>query len=563
LLDTIRQTAIAEREPGQITQAIGASVIPSNVIEKLCGPFLQKFSFKIIVPGLLFIDTPGHEAFTSLRKRGGALADLAVLIIDIAEGVKPQTIESLEILKSEKTPFIVAINKIDRVQGWRPSCGVSSFLENYNQQSDNTKQAFEKAFYKIIAQLLDQGFSVDRFDRVSDFKKTVAAVPIIGKTGEGIPELLAMLIGLSQTYLKDQLFLTKEAKGSVLEVKETLGLGTTIDTILYDGTLKKGDWIVVDGIEPFVTKIKALLEPAPLREIRTEKKFQAVDEAKAATGIKIAAPGLEKAMAGVEIRATKDETEASIACENLKKEIHEHEIIRDQEGLILKADTVGSLEALINLFKDCEIKEATLGCPTRETLMHAEANTNRFYRIVVTFNVNPCDEILKQSKDRNIGILQSNIIYRLLDDYQKWKNAIEEGMRKKELEDVIRPAKIKLLPGFVFRASNPTIVGVEVFGLLHPCQLFKPEKGTVGTLLQIQIEGNTSAEAVNGMRVAVSIEGPAIGRQIEEGDTLYADVSTEDYKKLRQFSNLLSTSEKSVLQEIFQEKRKLDPKFGL
>jgi translation initiation factor 5B len=563
LLDTIRQTAIAAREPGQITQSIGASAIPSSVLEKLCGPLLNRFKFKVTVPGLLFIDTPGHEAFTSLRKRGGALADLAVLVVDISEGLKPQTIESLEILRAEKTPFLVAVNKVDRIQGWRPAKGVSSFLENFQLQSDSAKQNVEEAFYKVIAQLSEHGFSADRFDRVADFRKTVAAVPAAGKSGEGIPELLAVLVGLAQAFLKEQLKLTEEAKGSVLEVKEAPGLGMTIDTIIYDGILKRGDWLVVGGTTPFATKIRALLEPAPMREMRAEKKFQQVQEVRAAAGVKIAAPELEKATSGAEVRTAADEKSAKAMLAELEKEIKEREIVTEREGIVLKADTIGSLEAMLILFKDYPIKEATLGSPARESLIHAEANSDPFNRIIMAFNVPVGDEILHLAKDRNVGILQSNIIYHLLEEYRKWKAKTEEDLRKKELEGVTRPAKIKLLPGFTFRASGPAVVGVEVAGLLRPCQLFKPAKGPIGSLRQIQAEGKTIAEATQGMRVAVSIEGPTVGRQIQENDTLYSDISTEEYKKLKQFSDLISEAEKSLLPEIFAEKRKLDPRFGL
>ncbi len=564
LLDKIRTTTVAQKEPGQITQAIGASIIPKNVIEKICGKLLQKFKFSVNVPGLLFIDTPGHEAFTTLRRRGGAIADLAVLVVDIAEGLKPQTIESLEILKGSKTPFVIAVNKIDRIQGWRADEKPLSFLESFQNQSSFAQRAFDESFYKVLEQISRHGFGCDRYDRINDFTKTIAAVPTSGKTGEGVPDLLAMLIGLSQAFLKKQLLLTENVQGSVLEVKEATGLGTTLDVILYDGTLKKGDYLVVGGKVPLVTRIKALLEPAPLKEMRVEKKFQPVEEVRAATGVKISAPGLESVIAGSPIRATKSMEEAKKMFAEFQKELQKAEIVTENEGLIIKSDTIGSLEAMEVLFKEFPVKEATLGSPSKETILRAEANKDPFHKIVIVFNLPISDEVRKVAKDRKINVLESNIIYHLHEEYVKWRESVAEEMRKKELEGVTKPAKLRLLPGYVFRASNPAVIGSEITGLLRAgCSLIKPEKGVVGKVMQIQKEGKTVLEAKSGERVAVSIEGPVVGRQIVEGDILYTDVTTEEYKKMKKLSTFLSDTEKHVLQEIFELKRKTDPRFGL
>ena len=308
VLDKIRGSAVVLKEPGAITQTISSTFIPKETIKKVCGPLLDKFKFNITVPGLLFIDTPGHEAFTTLRRRGGNIADLAILVIDINEGLMPQTIESIEILKNEKTPFLVAMNKIDKIQGWRS--GEKSFLKNYDEQNENTKNIFEEKFYSVISQLSQHGFGSDRFDRVTDFRTTLASIPISAKTGEGVPELLAVLIGLSQQFLKDKLVVTDTAKGNVLEVKETTGLGNTLDVILYDGMLNKNDYLVIGGRNPKITKIKALFLPEALSDIRTEKKFMSVDRCYSACGVKIAAPNLEDVRSGVPIIGVKDQKAA-------------------------------------------------------------------------------------------------------------------------------------------------------------------------------------------------------------------------------------------------------------
>jgi len=565
LLDSLRGSAIVLKEPGAITQTISSTFIPKETIKKICGSLLEKFKFEIDVPGLLFIDTPGHEAFTTLRKRGGNIADLAILMVDINEGLMPQTIESIEILKNEKTPFLVAINKIDKVQGWRTV--EKSFLKNYDEQGDNTKTMFEEKFYNVVSQLSQQGFGSDRFDRVTDFRTTAASIPISAKTGEGVPELLAVLVGLSQQFLKGKLVVTEKAKGNVLEVKETIGLGKTLDVILYDGALAKNDFLVIGGRNPKITKIKALFLPEALSDIRTEKKFKTVDVCYSACGVKIAALNLEDVSAGVPIIGVKTQKEADEALEILAKEKEEVEISREGEGLVLIADTVGSLEALINIFKNHPIRQARVGSLSKEDVIHAEVNKDWHNRVVIAFNLPVSDELKKMSTDNDIKIVDSNIIYHLIEGYEKWMEEKKEELLKKELDSLTKPSKVFILPGCVFRGNNPLIVGCEVSGVLKPgYNVFKIEKNeikSVGEIKQIQKEGRDIDEAKSGDRVAVSILGPTIGRQLNEGDTVYSDIPSKDYKELKKHSNFLTETERKILEEIFQIKKKNNRDYGI
>lgn len=561
ILDSIRSTAIASKEAGGITQAIGTTEISSEVIRGMCSALLTKFNFNITIPGLLFIDTPGHEAFTTLRKRGGSIADIAILVVDINEGIMPQTDESIQILKDSKTPFIIAINKIDKINGWEPG---QCFIDNYESQNPDVKGAFEQKFYNIIEQFSLRSLPADRFDRITDFKKTIAAVPISAKTGEGIPDLLVTIIGLAQTYLKDQLVSSDLSKGMVLEVKELKGLGVTIDAIIYDGSARKNDFLVVGGKNSMIAKIRALMMPEPLRDMRTEKKFRSVDEVFAAAGVKIIAPGLDNAIAGSPIRTAKTFAEAEKLLDEMEKEKEEVEISSEDEGLILKADTLGSLEALLKIFQNFPIREATIGNVTKKDVMNADVNREQPNRIIISFNVGVNEDAETFGKDKGIRIMQSDVIYHLIENYEKWVKEEEENTKKKEIEALPRPAEIKIIPGSVFRASDPAIVGCEVYGILRPgSDLMKDDGHVVGSIKQIQSLGQNVTEAKTGDKVAVSIVGPTIGRQVKEGETLYTNLNQNEYRMLKKNERYLTQAEIQVLDRIFSIRRTADPRYAL
>ena len=538
LLDAIRGTRVTAMEPGQLTQAVGATEIPTCVIREICGNLLDRFKIKIEIPGLLFLDTPGHAAFMSIRKRGSSIADLAILVIDINEGVQEQTDESIKILKEFKTPFLVAATKIDKIEGWiqhKKSC----FLDSFNEQPEWVRQKLDEKLYRLVGQLSERGFDSERFDRVTDYKKIITIVPVSGISKEGIPELLVMLAGLAQSFLKEQLEVSKGiGRGSVLEVKELRGLGTTIDVILYDGEIRRGDWIIVGGKEPIVTRVKALLKPRPLKEIRVEKQFDNIDYVSAASGVKISAPDLEKVIAGSPIVFVSDEEKVEEIKKELKAITEQIEFEKEGEGLILKADNLGSLEALIGIFKDkVPIKKAEIGKVLRKDVIEIETVKDRLNRVIIAFNVDIDDIAAKEARDKSLTILQNKVIYQLVESYDKFIEEERERIRLEKLETIIMPAKIRILPGHTFHVSKPAIVGVEILaGEIKSGYKLKKDGKEIGEIKAIQSEGAAVAKASVGEKVAISIEGPTVGRQIEEGDELTTIITQDDLKILKELN---------------------------
>ena len=548
LLDKIRGTAVVKTEAGQITQAVGATNVPVFTIKNICGALLDKFKIKLIIPGLLIIDSPGHAAFISLRKRGGSVADLAILVVDINQGFQEQTDESLAILKEYKTPFVVAATKIDKIQGW--SSSLSSFSENLPKQRDFVKDELDQKLYSLVASLAERGFESERFDRINDFTKQIAIVPCSGITGEGIPELLMMLAGLSQQFLKDRLSLSDVAKGTVLEVKEVRGLGTTIDVILYDGVIKKGDNLIIGGKEPIVTKIKALLIPRELQELRVEKQFETVDKVEAAAGIKISSPDLNNVIPGSPIIAVESDENIQNYIDELQKDVGEVEFTKDINGIEIKADSLGSLEAMIKLLGEegLSIRKADVGQVNGEDLTAAQSMEDELKKVILVFNVKSPEEIKSDAKDLGVTMFESNVIYRLIEDYKKWLLEISERELQEKLENVNRPVELIFLKGAIFRSSDPAVFGVEIVrGFLKPGVLLKRGERIIGKVKEVQREGKTINAAKKGDRVAISVEDATIGRHVFEGDKLFSALSDHDLKILREIYDKLTESEKELL----------------
>lgn len=563
LLDKIRGSAVTAEEAGAITQHIGATEVPIDVIVEKCGnPSLRE---RFVVPGLLFIDTPGHHAFTSLRSRGGSLADLAIVVVDINEGFKPQTIESLQILKRFKTPFVVVANKIDRIHGWHVHPN-TPFLNSYNKQAEHVKVLLDNKFYEIIGEIYNIGFNADRYDRITDFQHTIGVIPISGHTGEGIPDVLMVLLGLAQRFLEANLKYNAQGPGvgTVLEVKEERGLGTTVDLILYDGMLKKGDSIVIGSLgEPIQTKVRAILKPRPLTEIKSEEKFKQVQKATAAVGIKISAPNLDGALAGTPLKVVNADTVEKIIQE-IKQEVNAVHIDTDTMGITIKADTIGSLEALVNELKNekIPIRKADVGDISHRDLVEVAAIEDPMFSVLVGFNVKVLTDAKEKAQESNIKLFVNDVIYRLIEDYKLWMDKQKELSERNISETIIKPAVFQIMPDCTFRQSKPAVVGVKIrSGIVRTnTEITNSDGIVVGKIKGLQLRGENIPTAITGMEVAMAIEGPTVGRQIKEEDILHVNVPEKHAKILEhEISDSLSADELEALDAFLEIRRKENP----
>jgi translation initiation factor 5B len=557
LLDNIRKTGVAEGEAGGITQKISFTLVPIENIKKRCPMIIEK-EIKIDFPGFLFIDTPGHAAFSHLRKRGGSLADLAIIVMDINEGIMPQTAEVIELLKINKTPFIIALNKIDNIFSWRKLS--DDLKESINLQSSNTQLEFQEKLLTIMGSLHHHGFNAKPFYEITDFTSQLALIPCSAKTGEGISELIMMLCGLSQKFLKESLKLGEKPKGVILEVKKEKSMQYA-EAILYDGVLSSQDTIAIASFnDPVITKIRVLEEILPI-----SSKFKSVQETKAANGIRMQLINSEGILPGMPFVIFNNNLEE--IKKEFKKEI-EDKLHTDEKGIIIKADSLGSLEALTTLLKqeNINIISSGIGKINKRDIIAAQTNLkiDPENAIILGFNTEEDDEIKELDKGK-ITIIKNEIIYKLIEDLIKIQKEKRNEIRRERIMQLATVAKIKILKQYVFRNSNPAIFGVaiEAGKLKHGLPLMDEKGEQISHVKGLQENKKQVQEATQGMEVAMSLPGVNFERQLNETEYLYTDMSESQFKQFKENKDLLTSEEIQALQKIAEIKRKNNLGWGI
>ncbi len=545
ILDFFRGTRIQKAEAGGITQKISYTKFPLTRIKEIC-PLIDAQKIKLDIPGFLFIDTPGHSAFTNLRKRGGSLADLAIVVVAVKEGIQPQTSEVLQILKANKTPFLIALNKIDSISGWKKQQDLENSINN---QSTNVAQEFQEDLLTFQGSLSDHGFESDLYYNIRDFTKNVVIVPCSAKTGEGISDLLFILCGLCQRFLKDRLRISNEAKGVILEVKKEKTM-SYIESILYDGSLNVGDEIAIASFsDPIISKIRALEEIEPLA-----LKYKTVKSINAASGARIHFTNKEDILPGMSFQKINNNLEE--LKKTFKKEIS-GAVNLDKQGLIVKADSLGSLDALMCLLRQDNIKiiKAGIGLIGKSDVISAKANFDvaPLNSVILGFNVS-----VENGLDLNkVKVLTDNVVYKLIENLHEWRKIRAKEIEKERLMELETICKLEILPKFVFRNSNPAIFGIRVIGgkARVGIPLIDDKGEEVARIKSLQHEKESVQEASSGQELAISLPGVNFERRLNETKYLYSDMSKKIVKHFRDNKDLLNLDELKILDEISRLKR--------
>ncbi len=564
ILDCLRDSCIQEGECGGITQKISFTSYPMSQMKAAC-PLIEKSGIRINIPGFLLIDTPGHAAFTNLRKRGGSLADLAILVVDINEGIKPQTAEVIQILKLHKTPFLIALNKIDNISGWRANID-KPIKESVESQGTNVKQIFDERYMTLIGSLNSFGLDSDLYYNISDFTKKIALMPCSARTKEGIPELIMMLCGLSQKYLTDKLRIGKDPKGVLLEIKKEKS-NNYIEAILYDGELKKTDEIAIANFntekDPIVTKIRILEEIEPLCA-----KFKHQEIVKASTGIRMQLIEKQEVLPGMPFEIYKNNLKE--LKEKFTKEISD-KIKTKKQGIIAKADSLGSIEALLFLLENQNIPvlKVGIGNINKSDAISAKANIeiNELNAIIVGFNVDVDEDAkdLIRDQGKNIKVITNEVVYKLIEDLIDWRTEKQKEIEKKRLMELAGICKVKVLHQYVFRNTSPAIFGVKIEAgkLKQQMNLIDENGEKVGKIKNIESERKSVHEAGEGIEVAVSMPGINFERAMKNRNFLYSELGESQFRNFKKNKDLLSGNEMKTLQEIAEIKRKGKADWGI
>ncbi|KAH8631880.1 Eukaryotic translation initiation factor [Alternaria alternata] len=554
LLDKIRQTNVQEGEAGGITQQIGATYFPVEALQKKVAVVNKDNDFVFNVPGLLVIDTPGHESFTNLRSRGSSLCNIAILVIDIMHGLEPQTIESMKLLRDRRTPFIVALNKIDRLFGWK-KIDNNGFEDSLSLQKASVQSEFEERWTFVRTQLQEQGFNSEIFNRNKNMSKYVSVCPTSAHTGEGIPDMIKLIVKLTQERLTNNLMYLSEVECTVLEVKVIEGLGTTIDVILSNGVLHEGDRIVLCGNpEPIVTNIRALLTPAEMKELRVKSQYVHNKEVKAAMGIKIAADGLDQAIAGSRLLVVgPNDDEEDLMDEVMGDLAHLlSKVSKTGRGVSVQASTLGSLEALLEFLRVSKIPVSTIsiGPVFRKDVLRAGIMLEkaREYAVMLCFDVKVDKEAKAYAEEIGVKIFEADIIYHLFDKFTAHMKQLEEQRKEESKMLAVFPCVLK--PVAVFNKKDPIIIGVDVtegaLRMTTPICAVKKNAATgakeivnLGRVTSIERDHKPMQICKRGQpSVAVKIEGnnqPMYGRHLEEDDILYSAISRKSIDTLKEF----------------------------
>lgn len=551
ILDKLRRTNVQDAEAGGITQQIGATNVPIDAIQESTKHVKGFADKKFKIPGLLIIDTPGHESFSNLRSRGSSLCDIAILVVDIMHGLEPQTIESINLLKAKKCPFVVALNKIDRLYDWK-TMNRRDIQDIVKGQSVNTQREFEKRSKEIIVQFAEQSLNAALFYENPDPRSFLSLVPTSAITGEGMGNLLALIVDACQGPLAKRLMYSEELQATVLEVKALPGLGTTIDCILVNGFLREGETMIVAGTDgPIVTQIRSLLMPQPLKELRVKNAYIEHREVQAAQGVKIAAKDLEKAIAGLNLQVAQKPDEVEVLKEEIAKELSNAlgNIKLAERGVYVQASTLGALEALLDFLKTSKIPYAgiRIGPVVKKDVMKASImlEHDSQYATILAFDVKIEKDAQELADSLGVKIFQADIIYHLFDKFTQYREELKQRKRDENKHIAVFPCKLRILPQYIFNSRDPIVIGVMVeAGIIKEgTPLCVPNKDFIelGMVSSIECNHKSVETARKGQEVCVKIEpipGEApkmFGRHFDEKDFIVSKISRQSIDACKEY----------------------------
>ena len=575
LLDYLRKTSVQSHEAGGITQQIGTTLLTRDIISKqinLSDANLDaNLKIDIKIPGLLLIDTPGHESFEILRKLGSKLADIAIVIIDIMHGLEPQTIESIKFLKESNVPFMFVLNKIDRLYGWNNQNLSGNKL--LDAQNFNTKEEFYSRFKQIQTQIMIQGINSELYWSNTSVDDTINIIPISAVTGQGISDLLTCIINYSQTFLSEQIKWVEQLECIIMEISNDNTYGYTLDCILKNGQLSKGDTIQIQSHSNIIkTKIKNILTIPENKDSKYISKYTQHQTIKGTCQIKIVASNIETSQIGSKIFLIPNETKSksfSIEKVEIEEKVEEQNKIQlNSQGICIFTSTKGSMESFIQyaqtnteLINPIQIAYTSIGNVNKKELVKFNLiNTSSTLGItdiinslenelkpenicVLAFEVEIDKEAIQYAKDNKIHIFHDNTIYRLFNQYKEFANTLYLDRKEKMRTNTVFPCILKIIESNIFNKKNPLIIGVEVLeGTLHlgTPLIIIPSKTLIGKVVGIQVNKQDVKVGKTGQSICIKIDnisnpGIMYGRHFTHKDLLYPNITRASIDLLKKY----------------------------
>ncbi|KAF4650086.1 hypothetical protein FOZ61_000687 [Perkinsus olseni] len=521
LLDRIRSSKVQEGEAGGISQHIGATMLPREALARISASLQRDEELEMKVPGLLLLDTPGHETFNNLRHRGSSICDVGIVVVDIMHGVEKQTKEAIALLRDQRRPFVLALNKVDRLYGWQPdtSASIRKALEN---QQGGTSDEFHTRWTKVRVQLAELGLNASLcWELGRHEKKDISVVPVSALTGEGIPDLLFLLSSFCQRFLSNRLAMkASPLVCTVLEVREVVGMGVCADVILVQGSLHEGDHISLRSrsSEVVTSTIRALVTPKPLEELRSQSggaaAYNYYHSVTGTAAVRISGPNLSNVQAGSLL--TVDETKArSIApttvtspCVNLANGV----------GITMKCSSMGGVEALTKLVKDLRapIGLAAIGdvhlLDIRKT--SCVLSNHSKYGIVLAYDVKVNSDARSEAEKLGVRIIEGNVIYKLVEELKMYLEEKEAERQREEAAMAVFPCVVSIVPSLVLSRKPPLHFGLYVEeGVLRigtPLCVASRKQVQLGKVVSMKSTNDEKAveEATAGDTVMVRLTAP-------------------------------------------------------
>jgi translation initiation factor 5B len=539
LLDVIRSSKVASSEIGGITQQIGASFLSLDFIEKKTKEIKGKFEVKSKLPGILLIDTPGHEAFYKLRERGASMCDIAILVIDIIEGVLPQTEEVIEMLKVNKIPFVIALTKIDRVSGWNITEN-STLRNSVKKQSKETLMKFNSYLEDIKYQLSKLEINSEFYFNNKNPDKVYSIIPVNSLNNEGISDLLALMMYLTSNWMEKKLIIKDKFKALVMEAYQDKKLGHLIELIIINGTLNIGDEIIVSKISG--------AEKSVVRNIFLGEKTQL--SVNGACAVKIIASNLDNVIAGSNCYLIKNKEDEEELIKKANEERENPLWEKSEKGLIVMAETLGALDALAFLLKkeNLMVKHYLLGKPNEKILERYQEQILKeevFYHCILYFGKTN-EDIKKLYQEKKIKLINNEIIYGLIEEYKTFKKEREGNLNQYLIENqkAILPLKLKILKEHIYLkgGNEELLMGVKIiYGKVKkgtPLVIINKEKRELGIITSIQKEKKELDQAIKNEEVCIRLTNPnhlIYDRHFDEKDEIYSYQNRESIENLKKY----------------------------